>query len=261
MSNFNQFISTIKANGVAKSSHFFCDILPPRSMIQTTTPVQTILPFYVESISLPEMALSTLPIKDYGLNREVVFDKNYGSCVLTMTSDQNMTIKSFFDNWIQSTVIRKGGIFTYPDSYIAETLTVYQVDQSKNVTYVVIMNNAYPKIVDDVGLQYNSRNPLTFRVQFTFESWDSYQFSTFDPTAPITKDNSENITRAWNYVKLIRSGANKDAVRSSLINVGTRKIYDLIGQTGIDAKVKRGVDDLIGKSGIGSILETIDNLF
>ena len=261
MSNFNQFVSTIKSNGVAKASHFFCDIIPPQFMIQTASKVRDIIPFYVEGVNMPEISLSTAVVKDYGLNREVVVDKNYGTVTMNFMSDQNMTIKMFFDDWVRAAIMQKGGVFMYPESYTAETLSIYQVDQSKNVAYVIILNNVYPKIVDDVQLNSESRTLLNFRVQFTFESWDSYQFSTFDPSAPIAKDNSDNIRRAWRFIQLIRTGANKDGIKSAIINVGTRKIYDVLGKTGLDRRISNTIGDLLGKTGIGGALGAIESIF
>lgn len=254
MAQFNQFVSAIKSNGVAKSSHYFCDIIPPRFMMQTATPIKDTIPFYVEGVSIPEFALATQTIKDAGLNRESVYDKMYGTVTMTMFSDQNMSIKKFFDDWAMAPVMSKGGVFMYPESYIAETLAIYNIDNSKNVTYVTILNNVYPKVVDDVILSADSKAPLSFRVQFTYESWDSYQFQRTDPNAAVPGDGLVNIRRAWDLIQLVRTGANKDAIKSLIINVGTRKIYDVLGKSGIADRVGQSIDSVLGSTGIGGAI-------
>lgn len=276
MSTFDQFISTIKANGVARSSHFFCNILPPPAMAQASQTVLGVIPFYVEGVNLPEMTLSTKVVKDAGLNREVVVDKLYGTCTMTFHSDSNMSIKMFFDEWLRSSVKYTGGIFAYPDTYTAETLTVFHVDVAKNVTYVVNMYNAYPKIVDDVSLSAQDKSLITFKVLFVYESWDSFQFDRNDPATQIAaqvgadvnarnslniakSNNRDNLRRAMNLVHLIRTGANKDAIKSGIISIGTRKINNIIGTNRLDDKAANSIDKLLG-AGSG-ILEKIDGIF
>jgi hypothetical protein len=123
------------------------------------------------------------------------------------------------------------------------------------------MNNVYPKIVDDIQLSNDGKGLLSFRVQFVYESWDSYQVDANDPNALLPRTGGDNIRRAWNLIQLIRTGANKDAVKSAVINVGTRKIYDIIGKTGLDAQVSRSIDDILGKSGAGSVLSSVSGIF
>jgi hypothetical protein len=253
MTQFNQFVSTIKRNGVAKSSHFFCNVIPPVYLAQSTSVLETI-PFYIESVSIPEFALATQMVKDAGLNREAVYDKMYGSVTMTMYSDSNMTIKKFFDDWTMAPVLSKGGMFRYPISYTADQMAIYNVDNAKNVTYVTILNNVYPKIVDDVQLSVDSRMPVTFRVSFTYESWESYQIPQVDPNIVIPGDPLKNFKNAWDMIQLIRSGAGKDAIKSMILNAGTKKVFDIIGKTGIDKAVTQTIDGVIGSSGVGSVI-------
>lgn len=261
MSTFNQFLSTIKRNGVARASHFFCNILPPQCMIGVPVNTVDIIPFYVESVNMPEMSLATQAVKDAGLTREVVVDKYYGTCTMTFHCDSNMSIKMFFDEWLRATVKHKGGIFLYPEAYTAEVMTVFHVDVAKNVTYLVNLNNVYPKLVDDIQLVSESKSLISFRVQFVCESWDSYQIDVNDPTAALVKDGRDNIRRAMNLIQLIRTGANKDAIKSAVINVGTRKLYDILGKSGLDSRVANSIDSILGKTGVGEALKSVEGIF
>ena len=261
MSAFNQFVSTIKRNGVARSSHFFCNILPPQCMIGVPVNTIDIVPFYIESVNMPEMSLATQSVKDTGVTREVVVDKYYGTCTMTFHCDSNMSIKMFFDEWLRASVKQKGGVFLYPESYTAEFMTVFHVDVAKNVTYLVNLNNVYPKLVDDIQLVSDSKSLISFRVQFVCESWDSYQINVNDPTAALVKDGRDNIRRAMGLVQLIRAGANRDGIKSALINVGTRKLYDILGKSGLDSRVAKSVDGILGKAGIGDALKSVEGIF
>lgn len=257
MTTLGSFISTIKQNGVAKASHFFCDIVPPRFMIQTAGAYKDTIPFYVEGVNMPEFALATQEVQDAGLRREVVYNKMYGTVTMTFFADQNMMIKKFFDDWTMAPVMKKGGTFLYPESYTSENLAIFQMNAAKNATYMILLNNVYPKIVDDISFNASSKSPLSFRVQFTYESWDSYQFTLFDPNKPIPGTEYTNLRRAWNLAQLIRTGANKDAIKSSVINLGTRKVYDILNKSGLPDTVGKTVDGILGKTGIGSALGSL----
>ena len=275
MKDFQQFVSVIKRNGIAKATHFFCDITPPPFMITTaSTAVQTIIPFYVESTNIPEFSLFTQTVKEAGLNREAVYDKSYGSVTLNLYSDMDMTVKKFFDDWTMSAVMKTGGKFMYPSQYIAESLPIYIVNPAGSPTYFVILRNVYPKLVNDISLSSSAPNSaIRFSVMFTYESWESYQFSTAVELSPTpgsvnitgnsgtaVSNKTPDLSRAWNFIQLVRTGANKDALRSMLINVGTRKIFDVLGRTGTDARIARAADNIIGKSGLGNVLGALDGI-
>lgn len=259
MSDLSKFTAAIKRNGVAKSSHFFCEISPPRFMAQTASFAKETIPFYVQSASIPEFALFTQDISDNGLTRQVVYDKGYGDLTLTFFCDQNMMIKAFFDVWTQSVIKSKYGKLSYPESYYAETLHVHIMDAAKETSYMVAMKNAYPKIVDDIVLSADSKAPVSFRVRFTFESWESTQLNTYDANIPLGPSTS-NVSRAWDLFNLIRSGANRDSLKSMLLNTGVRKIYDLLGKTGLDSKIAQKANDVLNKTGAESAFERLKGI-
>lgn len=177
MTQLNTFIQTIKNNGVAKPSHFMVDFaLPPFMMGDGSVEQSTLsmVKLFCEGAAFPEMALATATIKDFGVNREVVYDKMYGQLPLTFICDQGMYIKQFFDAWIQSIAPYRGGLFTYPDRYTAKTLTIYQLDAAKRPVYGVTFHNIYPKIVNDVQLSASAKDYNRFQVMFTYERWESY---------------------------------------------------------------------------------------
>lgn len=254
MTELSNFTSVIKRNGIAKESHYFCGIEPPRFMAQTTTKVLEAIPFYVESLIMPEIALITNTVKDFGLNREAVYDKAYGTTVMTFFSDQNMTIKKFFDDWVSSIVMTKGGRFMYPDQYYAEQMNLLIIDNTKNSTYIVTLKNVYPKIVDNMSLRSDGRGFLSFRVEFVYDSWESYQISRTDPDASIPGNPLTNLRRVFNLINLVRTGMNKDGLKSLLINVGTKKIYDIVGKSGVVESIAGKADAIVGKTGLGNVL-------
>ncbi len=181
----NKFIQTMKERGVAKSSHFAIDFnLPVFLTGDGTVSFYTYdtIKLFCEGAALPEMALATTTLKDYGVNREVVYDKMYGTLPLTFICDQGMYIKQFFDAWIQGIAAYRGGLFEYPDRYTSDWLKVYQLNSEKNAMYETKFRNIYPKVVNDVQLGASSRDYSRFQVLFTYESWESRIVDTVQTT-------------------------------------------------------------------------------
>lgn len=169
---FNQFASAIKKNGLAKQ-YFECEFQIPNFLLgrEETT---DILSFYVQATNLPEFNAATQQIKDNGLTREVVVDKTYGAVTMMFFCDQNMTIKNFFDIWGQASVESKGGKFAYPSEYTVDRISIKQYNAAKTESYIVNLNNAYPKIISEAQLSADAKAPLMFSVVWAFESWDAY---------------------------------------------------------------------------------------
>lgn len=171
----SKVIAEIKKRGVAKSSHFICEFTPPTFLIPGAG-VLEVIPLYCEQANFPDMMLATQQVKDFGLTREVVVDKSYGSFSLTFACDSKMIIKQFFDQWVQGPVYRTGGLMMYPDAYTSSTMRIHQVNEEMDLTYSVVMSNVYPKMVSDVILARSSRDINRFTATFAFEKWESFMY-------------------------------------------------------------------------------------
>jgi hypothetical protein len=260
MSTFNNFVSTIRTNSIALQSHFIVDIQPPAFITKgADANLIQMVPFYCEGINLPEQALATRPVSDNGITREVAYEPLFGTVTATFFSDSSMLIKSFFDSWVGAVSMNRTGRLMYPDNYTCSVFNIYCFDRARNMTYMVTLKNAYPKIVDDVQMAANSTAPVSFRVQFVYETWDSYSFNVKNlPQDP--KDSFTNIKAIADVVQLIRSGANKTAIKSLIINTGVRKISDIVNSTNIVNSVGKTVDSIIGSTGVGGAIEKLKGI-
>lgn len=253
MTTFNNFVSTIKTSGVAFQNHYFVNIVPPRFMAQTANQqMLEIIPFYVEAINLPEQQLATRPINDYGITREVVYEPLFGNVTATFFADKSLLIKSFFDNWVGAVSMTRSGRLMYPDQYKVDDLAIYVVNRAKEVTYVVILKNAYPKLVNDSILSAEGRGAVSFQVQFVYDSWESFSIKHDDPL--IKNNNFGSLRNVWNLIQLVRTGANKDAIKSMIINTGTRKVMDVVNSTGVLDSIGKNIDSVLKGSGIGDAI-------
>jgi hypothetical protein len=167
------FITEVKNRGVAKQSHYIVQLgMPPFITGSSAVESATLVPLYCDQAMFPEMALATATIKDYGVNREVVYDKLYGQVTLSFFCDQGMVIKHFFDTWVRHCVASEGGIFRYQQEYTAANMWISQIDEQKSVVYTTVLRNVYPKLVNDVQLAAAGRDVTRFQVVFTYEYSD-----------------------------------------------------------------------------------------
>ena len=211
--SFSQFISTIKQKGIAKQ-YYYCEIYPPRFLTYDSETAQAI-PFYVAATNMPEIGLMTQSVKDAGLTREVVVDKTYGTVTMTFLSDQDMKIKSFFDLWVSSVVLNKGGKFMYPEDYTSELLQITQMNSKKESSYIATLNRVYPKAVSDVSLSADTGAPLAFSVSWVFESWAATNVASLVNNEPLltTPENTNMFNKAVAAINVLRKA---DALRTTI---------------------------------------------
>lgn len=181
MTDFSSFVSTVKTKSVAQQSHYFLNLIPPQfAMSSAANGIYSSIPFYVEAVNLPESHFATREVNDTGVIREVPYQPLFGTVTATMFCDSDMLIKKFFDNWLNVASNTRRGKLMYPDSYIADACSIYIVDRKKRPVYCVVLNKVYPKIVDDSQLASSSKEIISFRVQFVYESWESFNIEQED---------------------------------------------------------------------------------
>lgn len=220
MTSFANFAAAIKTTGIAHNSGYICEIYPPPYAQQYSAQLLEALPFYVENVNLPEIGLSTRRIHDNGTQREVVYDRFYGMVTMTFYSDQGMSIKQFFDYWLQSTTVSRGGRFMYPADYTTQSIMLHQVNSEKNKVYTVELKNAFPRTIDDVGLASNGNGALSFRVQWVYEYWTSYQ-----------NDEYLSTTGGSNYIDALNISMNRSSFVGNFQANTSQTIDNIIGNT------------------------------
>lgn len=172
--SFGNFVSQVKNKSIAKASHYYVELGIPEFMTGSYKEADVkSISLYVEQTQFPEMAFATTTAKVDGLNTEMIYDKLYGQVTMTFICDRDMNIKRFFDVWSQGIVLDKGGVFRYFKEYVVPKITIYQLDEQKNVTYAVDLIDVYPKVVNDILPSASSKDYNRFQVQFQYRYWES----------------------------------------------------------------------------------------
>lgn len=132
--NLQEFISLSKSIGFARTNRFEVLINPPPILNQREE--SRIVSIFAEVSNLPPLNLTVRPFKIFGPLHQRPISSEYGGDGLAMTFhlDSGMTVKRFFDDWMESIVSR--GTVGYPQfsvryqaDYIT-TITLRQLSQS-----------------------------------------------------------------------------------------------------------------------------------
>lgn len=173
--NVGNFASSIGKTGVAKASHYVCNIsFPAGSGIQANIEDLSIR---AESVELPGRSIQAISYRDYGTPREIGYSSMYTPITITFLCSANMQERRIFNTW-QDLILGDhrtvsghagGNSFDvgYYDDYVAD-IDISQYDESGEKTFNVKMVEAYPRTVNAVTLSYASDELVKLTVQFQY---------------------------------------------------------------------------------------------
>lgn len=178
MTQLNQFISTLKQNGIMRTSHFEVMFgLPPvlsGSSQFTYNNLSNILMF-CESTALPGLNISSTPARTYGEIREMPYERMYGDILLTFYVDNSMLVKRLFDQWsnesIQDSVTRD---MNYYFDYVTD-IDIHVLDIGANMRYTVTLHECWPKLIGQIEMNNASKDYMRLPISMNYKYWTSTQ--------------------------------------------------------------------------------------
>ena len=172
MSNINDFVSTVKrSNGLAKANKYEVDIYASRSHPGGTEGRN--LNLLCNSITMPghnleqqTQRLATEP------GREMVQSRSFaGNITATFYLDQNLTIKTWFDKWLELTINPRTHKAQYYDQYADGFMDIYQLG-GKGRVYGVRCEEVYPATIGPIEYSYDSTDTIALlTIEFAYRRW------------------------------------------------------------------------------------------
>jgi hypothetical protein len=166
--SLRDFISEVKRDGLARQNRFSVTITPPSSMADTSGQSLQLVQLFCEQATLPGVSYSSQPVKSYGENREVVYDKNFEDVTLTFLVDRRMMVKAFFDEWSNQIIDPWTRLVGFYQDYAKDIIIRVQDMQNQEV-YMSVLYEAYPKTVGVIQLDNNSKDIMKLQVTFTYK--------------------------------------------------------------------------------------------
>jgi len=113
------------------------------------------------SAQVPAISLATTEYRD-GKNSapwKIPYDSILSEAVLTFRDDENMTNRSFFEDWYEEIVTSNG--FGYFDDFTRAYLKIEQLNRDDSVAYSWRLIDVYPLSLSEIQYDNSSQNEVT----------------------------------------------------------------------------------------------------
>lgn len=171
MASLNTFKSQLK-DGLARTSHFKVTFSVPPALSgakATYSSNLSMLSAFCDTFTIPGLNYSTNPVRTYGEQREVPYERLYGQASMSIYVDGGFYVKTFFDDWMDAIQDRDTRDFKYMDGYLLEKLTVDVYDLKDSPRYKVVLHRCFPKSVGQIQLDYAGREVMKLNVDMSYQ--------------------------------------------------------------------------------------------
>ena len=171
--NVANFQGALGAYGLQSPNKFLVEIyFPPGIMGDFGVKTDPYLNLYCESASIAGRSLLSTVDRQYGRNREVVYNApTYPPITLSFYCSEKLREKQLFDRWNELIVdSTKGYDVAYYKDYV-RTMKVKTLDRTGDVSHTMIYHECYPKTISAVELNHNTTNAtarLTVEMQYSY---------------------------------------------------------------------------------------------
>lgn len=176
--SLDKFVSEASLRGFSRPNRFEIEMPLPAGMNATGKFAQETMHLYCEIASLPPQVINLKQQRIYGPAYQRPISTEFGGEGITMTFylDKNMMIKGYFDAWMALIVDPHQYYVNYPDSYTVP-IRIRQLDEQDNISYVAILEDAFPRNVAMVELNNSTQNQVNrLNVTFAYRRWTPVQY-------------------------------------------------------------------------------------
>lgn len=179
-SDLTKFIAQVKQNGLARNSQFVVAIDTPHCLMHPDRVealggdirrYNEMMAMLCKSAVIPGISFDTSRLQTFG-HFEVPYDKIYEPITLTFYMDSKMETKVFFDHWMDSIQLYSTKGFAFYKDFVT-TLTIDVFNRGSNKVYSVQLNEAYPKSIDAITLDYGNNEIMLLTITFNYKAWVS----------------------------------------------------------------------------------------
>ena len=177
-SNVSEFLQKIK-QGV-KPNMFVVDIQFPGTLAKGNSD-KDLVNILCKSAALPASNLGVIEVPFRGRTVKISGDRTFDTWTATFVNDEDMRIRSFFEQWSAAINSHEGNVSTLfrPETtgsgYMAD-LFVKQLEKDSTTNGNVIreykLHHAFPSSVSQIDLAYDSNDQVSeFTVEFQLSYW------------------------------------------------------------------------------------------
>ncbi len=219
----NDFMATIRNQGIAKPNAYAVLVMPPAGMASQYQEMFRTCSMLCETAAFPSINIMTNQFRTYGPFIEIPYIRANEPITLTFITDSKMRSRIMFDAWMDLIINPYTNNVSFYGDFVGSISIMQKSSETANTVYSVNLLNAYPKMVHEMPLSYGETGSYhKVSVQFVYE-------------------------KMWNIEVDIPTPVSSDTVRSQMNKV-----------SGID-KIKNAASDAI--EGIQqTATQTVDNI-
>lgn len=249
--NIRKFSAEVSKRGVARPTHYYIEIVPPKIMRQTSGTAQdktNRLAMLCERTQIPGRIINATKHMIYGVERDMPFGVQYQDLPCTFICTDDMEVRNFFDQWQSLIVNMEDNTFSYYDDYVTD-IYIVKVNNQNVPTSVHWIKEAYPSTIAPQQLGYGEKDLFRLDVTFAFYNWfslyDIRQNGYQDPPNIVPRVESE-ITGAI----LPPSNFSLNSVANQFLQVAGPVSISFQEAKRIAEDYSRFLRDILGKFGI-----------
>lgn len=195
MSTLNEFIATVKTQGLARTNRFSIVIASP--IIDEDMRTISIL---CDSVSMPGISLATTEQKVFGEVREIPYQPIYEPVTFTFYVDTNLGVKNMFEKWINMIRDPQTRAFNYYSNYIVNTeINVHRIDSDEDIAHKVTLFESYPKTLSAVQLDYGSKDVMKYSVTMNYKWYETDSMMSKEPTLDTYNQDPQKVNTGLGF--------------------------------------------------------------
>ena len=154
----NEFISHVKNVGLPNTQHFFI-IIPNQDKLTLSL---------CDQINLPGVSIMTGDIRMYGEGHEIPHAPLYAPVSASFIVDNNLSTLNMIKEWMNQVYDFKTRSPGYYDDYVRD-VDIYIINKNGDIINQTRLQQCYPKVMQDIQLDYSAENVIKFTVQFVYK--------------------------------------------------------------------------------------------
>jgi hypothetical protein len=191
----NQFISQVQQIGIARANRYNVIITPPQKLPSLGNLGLSNMLLFCDQVQIPGINISTIQNRTFGEFREVPYEKLFGDIQLSFYVDNNLTVKGFFDDWVNLIQNPASRTFEYYNNYIS-TMQIEVEDTQNRIRHRTNVYEAYPKTISAIQLDYSNKDIMKLQVTMQYKYWTTETLEVYDepsskPIVPTPSQTTE----------------------------------------------------------------------
>jgi len=175
----NQFISQVQRIGIARANRYNVIITPPKKLPSLGNLGLSNMLLFCDQVQIPGVNISTIQNRTFGEFREVPYEKLFGDIQMSFYVDNNLTVKGFFDDWVNLIQNPASRTFEYYNNYIS-TMQIEVEDTLNRIRHRTNVYEAYPKTISAIQLDYSNKDIMKLQVTMQYKYWTTETLEVYD---------------------------------------------------------------------------------